>query len=94
MKNFVNVNASSRYKIGNNVEWVSGSGNQYAGEIVGIREDRSEDLYQRGALITVRIEGGAYRNFYENQVAHRLLRFDVPYVPLRGAAGPLDSRYW
>jgi hypothetical protein len=73
MKNFINVNASNRYKIGDSVAWVSGSGNQYAGEIVRIREDRSEDLYQRGALITVRIEGGAYRNFYENQVNHHLL---------------------
>ena len=41
MKNFINVNASSRYKIGDSVEWVSKSGNQYTGEIVSIREDRS-----------------------------------------------------
>lgn len=73
MKNFINVNASSRYQIGDNVEWVSGSGNRYTGEIVAIREDRSEDLYQRGALITVQIESGAYRNFYENRVDHHLL---------------------
>ena len=73
MKNFINVNASSRYKIGDSVEWVSKSGNQYTGEIVRIREDRSEDLYQRGALITVRLEGGTYRNFYENQVDHHPL---------------------
>jgi hypothetical protein len=73
MKNFINVNASSRYKIGDSVEWVSKSGNQYTGEIVSIREDRSEDLYQRGALICVRLEGGEYRNFYENQVDHHLL---------------------
>lgn len=73
MKNFINVNASSRYKIGDSVEWVSKSGNQYTGEIVSIREDRSEDLYQRGALICVRLEDGAYRNFYENRVEHHLL---------------------
>ena len=73
MSNFINVNASSRYKIGDSVEWVSKSGNQYTGEIMSIREDRSEDLYQRGALICVRLEGGAYRNFYENQVEHHLL---------------------
>ena len=73
MKNFINVNASSRYKIGDSVEWVSKSGNQYTGEIVRIREDRSEDLYERGALITVRLEGAEYRNFYENQVDHHLL---------------------
>jgi hypothetical protein len=73
MKNYINVNASSRYKIGDSVEWVSKSGNRYTGEIVSIREDRSEDLYQRGALICVRLEGGAYRNFYENQVDHHLL---------------------
>ena len=73
MKNFINVNASSRYKIGDSVEWVSKSGNQYTGEIVSIREDRSEDLYQRGALICVRLEGGEYRNFYENRVDHHLL---------------------
>jgi hypothetical protein len=73
MSNFINVNASSRYKIGDSVEWVSKSGNQYTGEIVSIREDRSEDLYQRGALICVRLEGGEYRNFYENQVDHHLL---------------------
>ena len=73
MKNFINVNASSRYKIGDSVEWVSKSGNQYTGEIVSIREDRSEDLYQRGALICVRLEGGEYRNFYENQVDHHPL---------------------
>ena len=73
MKNFINVNASSRYKIGDSVEWVSKSGNQYTGEIMSIREDRSEDLYQRGALICVRLEGGEYRNFYENQVDHHLL---------------------
>ena len=75
MKNFINVNASAsgRFNIGDSVEWVSGSGNQYTGEIVRIREDRSEDLYQRGALITVQIEGGAYRNFFENQVDHHLL---------------------
>ena len=73
MKNFINVNASSRYKIGDSVEWVSKSGNQYTGEIVSIREDRSEDLYQRGALICVRLEDGHYRNFYENQVDHHLL---------------------
>jgi hypothetical protein len=73
MKNFINVNASAHYKIGDSVEWVSGSGNQYAGEIVSIREDRSEDLYQRGALICVRLEGGEYRNFYENKVDHHLL---------------------
>ena len=74
MKNFINVNASAsgRFNIGDSVEWVSGSGNQYTGEIVSIREDRSEDLYQRGALITVQI-GGAYRNFYENRVDHHLL---------------------
>ena len=69
----IDKNASSRYQIGNSVEWVSKSGNQYTGEIVRIREDRSEDLYQRGALITVRLEGGTYRNFYENQVDHHLL---------------------
>ena len=73
MKNFINVNASNRYTVGDSVEWVSKSGNQYTGEIVSIREDRSEDLYQRGALICVRLEGGAYRNFYENQVEHHLL---------------------
>ena len=73
MKNFINVNASNRYTVGDSVEWVSKSGNQYTGEIVAIREDRSEDLYQRGALICVRLEGGAYRNFYENQVEHHLL---------------------
>ena len=73
MSNFINVNASSRYKIGDSVEWVSKSGNQYTGEIMSIREDRSEDLYQRGALICVRLEGGEYRNFYENQVDHHLL---------------------
>ena len=73
MKNFINVNASSRYKIGDSVEWVSKSGNQYTGEIMSIREDRSEDLYQRGALICVRLEGGEYRNFYENRVDHHLL---------------------
>jgi hypothetical protein len=73
MKNFINVNASNRYTVGDSVEWVSKSGNQYTGEIVAIREDRSEDLYQRGALICVRLEGGEYRNFYENQVDHHLL---------------------
>ena len=73
MKNFINVNASSRYKIGDSVEWVSKSGNRYTGEIMSIREDRSEDLYQRGALICVRLEGGEYRNFYENRVDHHLL---------------------
>ena len=73
MKNYINVNASSRYKIGDSVEWVSKSGNQYTGEIMSIREDHSEDLYQRGALICVRLEGGEYRNFYENQVDHHLL---------------------
>ena len=73
MRNFINVNASSLYKIGDSVEWVSKSGNQYTGEIMSIREDRSEDLYQRGALICVRLEGGEYRNFYENQVDHHLL---------------------
>ena len=73
MKNFINVNASNRYTVGDSVEWVSKSGNQYTGEIVRIREDRSEDLYQRGALITVRLEDGTYRNFYENQVDHHLL---------------------
>ena len=73
MKNYINVNASNRYKIGDSVEWVSVSGNQYTGEIVAIREDRSEDLYQRGALICVRLEGGEYRNFYENRVDHHLL---------------------
>ena len=73
MKNYINVNASSRYKIGDSVEWISKSGNQYTGEIVSIREDRSEDVYQRGALICVRLEGGEYRNFYENQVDHHLL---------------------
>ena len=76
MSNFINVNASSRYKIGDSVEWVSKSGNQYTGEIVSIREDRSEDLYQRGALITVQI-GGAYRNFYENRVDHHLLESSI-----------------
>jgi len=69
----IDKNASNRYKIGDSVEWVSKSGNQYTGEIVRIREDRSEDLYQRGALICVRLEGGEYRNFYENQVDHHLL---------------------
>ena len=69
----IDKNASSRYQIGNSVEWVSKSGNQYTGEIVRIREDRSEDLYERGALITVRLEGAEYRNFYENQVDHHLL---------------------
>ena len=69
----IDKNASSRYQIGNSVEWVSKSGNQYTGEIVRIREDRSEDLYQRGALITVRLEGAEYRNFYENQVDHHPL---------------------
>ena len=69
----IDKNASNRYQIGNSVEWVSKSGNQYTGEIVAIREDRSEDLYQRGALICVRLEGGEYRNFYENQVDHHLL---------------------
>jgi hypothetical protein len=75
MKNYINVNASAsgRFNIGDSVEWVSKSGNQYTGEIVAIREDRSEDLYQRGALVTVQIEGGAYRNFYENQVDHHVL---------------------
>ena len=73
MKNYINVNAYNRYTVGDSVEWVSKSGNQYTGEIVSIREDRSEDLYQRGALICVRLEGGAYRNFYENQVEHHLL---------------------
>ena len=73
MKNYINVNASNRYTVGDSVEWVSKSGNRYTGEIVSIREDRSEDLYQRGALICVRLEGGAYRNFYENQVEHHLL---------------------
>ena len=73
MKNYINVNASNRYTVGDSVEWVSKSGNQYTGEIVAIREDRSEDLYQRGALICVRLEGGEYRNFYENQVDHHLL---------------------
>ena len=53
----IDKNASNRYKIGDSVEWVSKSGNQYTGEIVRIREDRSEDLYQRGALICVRLEG-------------------------------------
>ena len=69
----IDKNGSSRYQIGDSVEWVSKSGNQYTGEIVRIREDRSEDLYQRGALITVRLEGAEYRNFYENQVDHHLL---------------------
>jgi hypothetical protein len=69
----IDKNVSSRYQIGDSVEWVSKSGNQYTGEIVRIREDRSEDLYQRGALITVQIESGAYRNFYENQVDHHPL---------------------
>ena len=69
----IDKNVSSRYQIGDSVEWVSKSGNQYTGEIVRIREDRSEDLYQRGALICVRLEGGEYRNFYENQVDHHLL---------------------
>ena len=69
----IDKNVSSRYQIGDSVEWVSKSGNQYTGEIVSIREDRSEDLYQRGALICVRLEGGEYRNFYENQVDHHLL---------------------
>jgi hypothetical protein len=73
MKNYINVNASNRYKIGDSVEWVSKSGNRYTGEIMSIREDRSEDLYQRGALICVRLEGGEYRNFYENRVDHHLL---------------------
>ena len=73
MKNYINVNASNRYTVGDSVEWVSKSGNRYTGEIVRIREDRSEDLYQRGALICVRLEGGEYRNFYENQVDHHLL---------------------
>ena len=75
MKNYINVNASAsgRFNIGDSVEGVSGSRNQYTGEIVSIREDRSEDLYQRGALICVRLEGGEYRNFYENQVDHHLL---------------------
>ena len=69
----IDKNVSSRYQIGDSVEWVSKSGNQYTGEIVRIREDRSEDLYQRGALITVRLEGAEYRNFYENQVDHHPL---------------------
>ena len=73
MKNYINVNASNRYTVGDSVEWVSKSGNRYTGEIVSIREDRSEDLYQRGALICVRLEGGEYRNFYENRVDHHLL---------------------
>ena len=73
MSNFINVNASSRYKIGDSVEWVSKSGNRYTGEIMSIREDRSEDLYQRGSLICVRLKGGEYRNFYENKVDHHLL---------------------
>ena len=73
MKNFINVNASNRYTVGDSVEWVSKSGNRYTGEIMSIREDRSEDLYQRGALICVRLEGGEYRNFYENRVDHHLL---------------------
>ena len=77
MKNYINVNASSRYKIGDSVECISKSGNQYTGEIVSIREDRSEDLYKRGALICVRLEGGAYRNFYENQVDHHLLEESI-----------------
>ena len=69
----IDKNASNRYTVGDSVEWVSKSGNRYTGEIVRIREDRSEDLYQRGALICVRLEGGEYRNFYENQVDHHLL---------------------
>ena len=73
MKNYINVNASNRYTVGDSVEWVSKNGNRYTGEIMSIREDRSEDLYQRGALICVRLEGGEYRNFYENQVDHHLL---------------------
>ena len=73
MKNYINVNASNRYTVGDSVEWVSKSGNRYTGEIMSIREDRSEDLYQRGALICVRLEGGEYRNFYENRVDHHLL---------------------
>ena len=73
MKNYINVNASNRYTVGDSVEWVSKNGNRYTGEIMSIREDRSEDLYQRGALICVRLKGGEYRNFYENQVDHHLL---------------------
>lgn len=64
----IDVNATDRFQIGDRVEWISRNGNSYSGTITRIRQDRSEDLYQRGGLVTVEISEGVFRNFYENQV--------------------------
>lgn len=64
----IDINASDRFFVGERVEWTSKSGNGYSGTITRIREDRSEDLYQRGALVTVEVSEGVFRNFYENEV--------------------------
>jgi len=74
MAYMISINASDRFQIGDRVEWTSKSGNPYSGTITRIREDRSEDLYQRGALVTVEVSEGVFRNFYENEVdAHHLV---------------------
>lgn len=71
MSNFRDIPASDRFVVGQNVVWTSKSGNEYEGYISRIREPLSEDLYERGALVTVEIdaEKGIIRNFYENEVS-------------------------
>jgi len=75
------IPASDRFFVGQSVEWVSKSGNHYAGTIEKIRENRLDPLTTilvgeftvknpnpKGALVTVALDDGGYRNFYENEV--------------------------
>lgn len=76
----IDVNATDRLQIGDRVEWTSKSGNAYSGTIVRIRENQHPPEYfmrgeftvsnpnPRGALVTVEISEGVFRNFYENDV--------------------------
>lgn len=76
----IDINASDRFIVGERVEWISKSGNNYSGTITRIRENRHNPEYfikgeftvhnpnPRGALVTVEVSQGIFRNFYENEV--------------------------
>lgn len=66
------IEANNRLAVGEIVQWVSHSGNQYTGTVHRIRDFGNSMI---GDLITVQLFNGEYRSFYENDVDFQVVPF-------------------
>jgi hypothetical protein len=61
------VESSVRFVVGDMVSWKSGSGNEYTGTVVSIKQGTNDDL------IVVRLANGQHRSFYDNATDYTIL---------------------